>query len=126
MRCPSCGADNPAEARKCGSCGGRFNRRPRRQESADESDSPFGKSDDPRDRAALTAYKCGVFSLIPLAGLVLGPAAVVLAARAWYEGRADPDARRRGRLCAAALLGAITFLFHGLGLFLMVKGLSGP
>src|SRR5690348_13302746 len=97
MRCPACGTENPAQAKRCTSCGERMARRPRRREPADENDSPFARRpDDARPAAALRAYRCAVYSLIPLAGLLLGPAAIVLAALAWRAGRREPDARANG------------------------------
>jgi hypothetical protein len=127
MRCPACGAENPEEAKRCAACGERTARRSRRREPADDNDSPFGRRpDDERPSVALRAYRCAVYSLIPLAGLVLGPAAIVLAVRAWREGRRDPAARANGYVAIALGLGAVTLLCNGLGLALMVKGLTSP
>jgi hypothetical protein len=121
MRCPACGTENSAEAKRCTACGERMARRPRRREPADENDSPFGR----RPTPALRAYRCAVYSLIPLAGLLLGPAAIVLAALAWRAGRRDPEARGNGYVVIALVLGAVTLLCNGLGLALMVRGLFG-
>jgi hypothetical protein len=101
-------------------------RRPRRREPADENDSPFGRrSDDARPTPALRAYRCAVYSLIPLAGLLLGPAAIILAVLAWRAGRRDPEAKGNGYVVIALVLGAVTLLCNGLGLALMVRGLFG-
>ena len=124
MRCPGCGADNPAEARRCASCGEKLARRPRREEIPDESDSPFGKRSGARHPTALTAYRYGVFSLIPFVGLVLGPVAVVLALAAWRQAGRDPSVRRSGHIRAALILGTATLLANGIGLALMVLGLT--
>src|SRR5690242_752990 len=112
MRCPACGADHPAEAKHCPACGERTTRKPRRREPAEEIDSPFGRRADSRQGTALRAYRCGVFGLIPLAGLLLGPAAVVLALIAWREGLRDPAARANGYVVAALVLGLATLLCH--------------
>jgi hypothetical protein len=102
-------------------------RRPRRREPVDETDSPFGsRPDDSRPATALRAYRCAVYGLVPLAGLLLGPAAIVLALRAWREGRRDPEVRGDGYVVAALVLGTVTLLCHGLGLALMVMGLTTP
>ncbi len=126
MRCPACGADNPAGAKKCGGCGERFTKRRGRPDTADESDSPFGKRTDTRNHRALTAYRVGVLSLIPLAGLVLGPAALVLGLAAWRQAAADATGKRQGLVYAALILGAVTSLANGVGVALMVQGLSSP
>lgn len=126
MRCPSCGEDNPADAKKCGSCGERLNRRPRRQEQNDESDSPFGKRNDTRHAPALQAYRVAVYSLIPLAGLVLGPAAIVLAVRAWLLARRDPSAKRTAHAAFAFGLGLVTVAANAVGVYLMMRGLRSP
>lgn len=126
MKCPACGFDNTEDAKRCSSCAERFPRRARRQESLDQSDSPFGKTGDSRNATALRAYKYSVLALIPLAGLVFGPLALGYAGRAWWEGRRDPRVRRLGHIYAAALLGFLTLLAHGTGVYLVVQGLTGP
>src|SRR5207253_2004978 len=105
MRCPACGAENPEEARRCAACGERVAKRPRRRDPFDETDTPFGKRADSRPAAALRAYRWGVYSLIPLAGLLLGPLAVVLALLAWRQGRRDPAAKENRYVLIALLLG---------------------
>lgn len=124
MQCPGCGAENPADGKKCVACGERLKRRPPRADLLDESDSPFSNRYDPRHWAVIMAYRCAVFSLIPLAGLVLGPVAMGLAVAGWWRGRRDPAARRPGLVRAALFLGAVTFVLHGLGLALMLQGLG--
>jgi hypothetical protein len=125
MRCPACGADHPAEAKRCPSCGERVGRKPRRREPVEEIDSPFGRRPDSRQAAALRAYRCSVFSLIPLAGLLLGPAAIVLALLAWRQGRRDPAAGGTGYVVAALVLGTATLLCNAAGVALMVMGWAG-
>jgi hypothetical protein len=125
MRCAACGADHPAEAKRCPACGERTNRKPRRREPVEEIDSPFGRRTDSRQATALRAYRCAVFSLIPLAGLLLGPAAVVLAVIAWREGLRDPAAKANGYVVAALLLGLAALLCNAAGVVLMVMGLTG-
>ena len=125
MRCPACGADLPAEAKQCPACGERTNRKSRRREPVEEIDSPFGRRTDARQAAALRAYRCGVFSLIPLAGLLLGPAAVVLALVAWRQGLRDPAAKGNGYVVAALVLGLAALLCNAAGVVLIVLGLIG-
>ncbi|HKI35338.1 MAG TPA: zinc ribbon domain-containing protein [Gemmataceae bacterium] len=122
MRCPTCGTENPGDAKRCTACGERTNRKPRRRDPIDDTDTPFGKRPDSRPAVALRAYRCAVYGLIPLVGLVMGPAALVLALRAWREGRRDPAARGNGHVMAALVLGSAELLCNVVGLALMVVG----
>jgi hypothetical protein len=124
MRCPACGVDNPEEARRCAACGERTARKPRRRDPADDNDGPFARGD-ARPTPALRAYRCAVWGLIPLVGLVLGPAAVVLALRTWRESRRDPEAKESNYPVIALLLGLAILLCNGAGLALMIFGLMG-
>ncbi len=125
MRCPACGAENPEQAKRCTACGERTARKPRRRDPVDESDTPFAKGSDSPLAPALRAYRCAVYSLIPFAGLVLGPVAVVLALLAWRAGRRDPAARGNGYVVVALGLGLVTLLCNGAGLALMALGWLG-
>jgi hypothetical protein len=125
MRCPACGAEIAAEARRCPACGERTARKPRRREPIDD-EGPFGDWGESRPSTAQRAYRCAVYSLIPLAGLVLGPVAIVLALLAWREGRRDPEARDIGHVLIALLFGLVTLLCHGAGLVLIVMALTAP
>ncbi len=91
MRCAACGTEHAAEVKRCPACGERPSRKVRRRDAVEDPDPPFGKRVDPRQAAALRAYRCGIYSLIPLAGLVLGPVALLLALQAWREGRRDQE-----------------------------------
>jgi len=125
MRCAACGAENATEAKRCPACGERVTKKSRRRDAVEDPDPPFGKRVDPRQAAALRAYRCGIYSLIPLAGLLLGPAAIVLAIRAWREGRRDPERQAPVYVVGALVLGLTTLLCNGAGVALMVIGLSG-
>jgi hypothetical protein len=127
MRCAACGAENPEEAKRCAACGERAARKPRRRDPSDEPDSPFApRPDGAGVPLALRAYRCAIYGLIPVAGLLLGPAAVVLALLAWREGRRDPAAGGNGTYIVIALvLGLVILLCNGAGLALMVIGLLG-
>jgi hypothetical protein len=123
MRCPGCGADNPVKVKRCAACGERLSRRPPRRVIPDETDSPFARRGEGPGGTALAAYRYGIYSLVPFAGLVLGPVAVVLAVIAWRQGQADPAAKRPGHVMAALFLGTVTLLANGIGLALMAVGL---
>jgi hypothetical protein len=123
MLCPVCNADNPPAAVKCGACGEPFKRKRRPRDAADDSQTPFAAQADSRDRIALTAYRCAVFGLIPFAGLVLGPAAVILGLVARRRLKAGAAARGKGAAKGAIVLGSVVLLTNWVGLILMVIGL---
>jgi len=123
MRCPACGANNSAEVLRCSSCGEKVARRPRRQDSQDEYESPFAWRNDSRHPLALWAYRCGVLSLIPLVGLVLGPLALGLALLAWRPVRKEANSKSYGLVIIALLLGFFTLVANGIGIVLIVAGL---
>jgi hypothetical protein len=125
MRCPACGAENPEEAKRCAACGERTARKARRRDPGDDIDTPFAMRPDSPQAPAMRAYRFAVYSLIPLAGLLLGPVAIVLALLAWREGRRDPEARGEGYVVAALALGLAALLCNGAGVALMVLGWVG-
>jgi hypothetical protein len=100
-------------------------RRRNRRALDEESDAPFSEETTARMQAAVRAYRCCVYGLIPGVGLVLGPLALVLALRARLKGRGDPDYRGKGLASAVLLLGGLLTLTNWLGLTLMVLGLRG-
>lgn len=65
---------------------------------------------------ALIAYYLGVFSLIPCAGLVLGPAAVVLGILGLRYVKANPTAKGTGHAIAGIVLGGLTTLANWVGI----------
>ncbi len=123
MRCSACNAENPAGAAKCSSCGAELKRRPRRRAPSDESGTPF-KAGDTRDRGALTAYRCAIYGMVPLAGLVLGPAALVLGLLAWRRVKAANDPASAGPAGAAIVLGSLVMVTNWVGVALIVIGLT--
>ncbi|HXG11487.1 MAG TPA: zinc ribbon domain-containing protein [Gemmataceae bacterium] len=118
MRCPSCGADNPADAARCAGCGTKLARRPRRRGVPSESNTPFASGPDSRDPTALTAYRLSVVGLVPFLGLVFGPLGLVLGLIAWRKERSQG-----GPAVAAVILGSLAALTNWAGLILMLVGL---
>ena len=59
---------------------------------------------------ALVAYYLGVFSLIPCAGLLLGPAALILGILGMRYVKANPTAKGTGHAIAGIILGGLTTL----------------
>src|SRR5262245_31725222 len=100
-------------------------RKPRRRELDDESDTPVGGPDDSRPTPAVRAYRCAVYSLIPIIGLVLGLLAVVLALMAWREAHRDPTTKESSYVRTALALGLVTLLCNAGGLVLMFTAFVG-
>lgn len=61
---------------------------------------------------AMTAYYVSVFSLIPCAGLLLGPAALILAAKGSKARKENPHLPGQAHITVANVLGALTTLLN--------------
>ena len=123
MRCPACNAVNARDAVQCAACKEPLKRRAKRRAAAQDADSPFGAKPEGSNLAALFAYRLSLFGLIPIVGLALGPASVLLAGWAWWKGRKDPAFSAHGPLFAALILGSIDALTNWGGVLLMGIGL---
>ena len=107
-------------------------RRPRRRDDDDDDDddyeqeSPVSTIIPYKNGMALAAYYCGVFSLIPCLGGLLGPAAFILGILGLRFVKKNPTAHGTGHAIAGIVLGGITGLAHlavvGIGI---VGGLTG-
>jgi predicted Zn finger-like uncharacterized protein len=73
---------------------------------------------------ALAAYYCGVFSFIPCAGNLLGPAAFILGILGMRYVKAHPEAKGTGHAIAGIIMGALTTLFYW-GLIVAVLAMGG-
>jgi len=124
MRCPACNAVNARDAAQCAACKEPLKRRPKRRATLQDSDSPFGAKPEGSNLAALFAYRLSLFGLIPIVGLALGPASVLLAGWAWWKGRNDPAFSALGPLVAAFILGSLDALTNWGGVLLMAFGLA--
>jgi hypothetical protein len=83
--------------------------RRRRQPDAMETLIPY------HNGKALAAYYCGVFGLIPCAGNVLGPIALIFGILGLRYAKAQPTAGGTGHAIAGIVLGTITILLYWLG-----------
>jgi hypothetical protein len=79
-------------------------------------------SPQPQNLRAQAAYRYAIFGIIPLAGLLLGPVAVVLGLLGWRDARGDLKTKGGGFAVAAVILGLLELLTNGLGLTLMWVG----
>jgi hypothetical protein len=78
------------------------------------------------NRAALRAWRCAEWGLLPVAGLPLGLAAVSLGVVGLRRFRRDPSVLGARHAFAAVILGAIEVLVNLTGLTLIVVGLLAP
>jgi hypothetical protein len=78
----------------------------------------------PNNPRAIAAYRCALYGLIPLAGLVLGPVAVALGVLGLRHPAVDAKDRTHGFASAAVILGVLELLTNGIGLTLIGIGLA--
>jgi hypothetical protein len=101
-------------------------RRPRRRRDDDDDDysdeSPVSTIIPYKNGMALAAYYCGVFSLIPCLGGLLGPAAFILGILGLRYVKKYPSAHGTGHAIVGIVLGGITGLVH---LAIVVVGIVG-
>jgi hypothetical protein len=72
---------------------------------------------------ALMAYYCGVFSLIPGLGLILGPIAAILGFLGLKAKSKNPKVRGTGHAIAGIVLGGLVTLGHLVLIILAVTGI---
>jgi hypothetical protein len=101
--------------------------RPRRRRSRDDDDDD---DDDlvttlipTKNPKALIAYYLGVFSLIPILGLFLGPAALIFGILGKRYESAHPRAKGGGHAIAGIVLGALTTLGHLTVIVIIIVGI---
>jgi hypothetical protein len=85
--------------------------RPRRKRRDEEGDATGGLIPY-KNPKALIGYYCGVFSLIPVLGLILGPTAIVLGLLGMSFARRHPTASGTGHAVVALVLGGLSTLAH--------------
>ncbi len=124
MRCPACATDNPAESPKCSQCGEKLSKPARRRTPNFNDKYSLIASRVPRNRAAVLAYRCAVFGLIPGLGLLLGGAAIGLGIVGRKRFLADPEQRGLGHAMAGIVLGALELLTNAIGLACIWVGVT--
>jgi hypothetical protein len=82
----------------------------------------FAESAPRKNPVAIRAYRLGVIGMLPVVGLVLGPAAVVCGFIALSRYRANPKVEGMPQGRAAITLGTVSFLSNSLGLYCIAKG----
>lgn len=79
-----------------------------------------------RNGAALAAYYCGVFGLIPVLGIFLAPIAFILGIIGFAKARKDPQARGTGHAIAGIVLGIIDIPLWIVLWFTVLKPMTEP
>ena len=72
-----------------------------------------------RNGLALGAYYTGVFALIPCAGLLLGPAAIVLGILGLRHAATHANAKGRVHAWVGIILGSLVLVAHGVGFVIL-------
>lgn len=121
--CPACKAENPPGSRQCAQCGGRLVRKARRR-SAPDGAAVQTQASDLGSGVTRAAFRCAVVGLIPGAGLVLGPVAVVLSLLAYRREKAGPPRKGRSPALAVLALAAGVVVTNWVGVLLMIYGLT--
>lgn len=87
---------------------------------AETPDNPIAAFIPYRNSAALAAYYIGVFSLIPILGLLLGPIAIACGIYGLRAAAESPAARGRAHAWAGIIIGTLVLLAH-VGFFITLS-----
>ena len=108
MFCAKCGTQNDDNNHRCTSCGSLLHKsEPQvayKPDSGIESLIPY------KNRSALIAYYLGVFSLIPVLGIPLGIAGVILGVRGFQHATQHPEAKGKAHAVVGVVAGGICAL----------------
>jgi hypothetical protein len=96
--------------------------RPRRRRRRDEEEGDVTGGVIPyKNPAALAAYYCGVFSLIPGLGCVLAPLAIVLGIVGLVKASSHPKAKGRAHAVTGIVFGLILSPLVLVGIYYLLK-----
>jgi hypothetical protein len=104
--CTKCGERNPENNFKCSRCGIPLHASP--SPSYVISDGSMGGLIPVKNSSALIGYYLGVFALIPVLGIPLGIAAVILGNKGLKFAKLHPDAKGVGHAWTAIILGGLS------------------
>ncbi len=120
MRCPKCQSE-VGNAKTCPACGAVIPPGARRK-SRQTGDPAQIKDEDLGSPPARIAYRCALYGLIPLAGLVLGPLAFVFGCAALRQ-ELKLGGERVWTAAVLMLLGALILITNWAGVAMMFYGL---
>ncbi len=86
--------------------------RPRRRRDDEEEGDVTGGVIPYKNAKALMSYYCGVFSLIPCVGIVLGPIAILLGILGFSYAKKHPKASGKAHAIVGIILGTIVVVGH--------------
>jgi hypothetical protein len=98
-------------------------RRPRRQNLA-AAGEVFGDFTPWKNRPAVYSYRTSLYGLTPFAGLILGPAAILLGLVARRRVARDPEVHGRNFANAGIVIGTIDLVFNAAGIVLIGIGMG--
>lgn len=123
-QCHVCQAENLDDAPRCVACNARLRKRERA--SDDAPDSPFSPRADAINRPIVTAYYIGVWSMVPLLGLILGPLAFFLAWRGHALGKKHPGYLGGGHAMFTMILAGAVTVTQWLGILFIYWSFTSP
>ncbi len=123
MYCQNCGSPSAEGATQCAICGGALASQPLVEASLVREPDATGGLIPYKNPKALLAYYLGIFSLLPLVGLVLGIAAIVLGIQGLKEAKRHPEVRGQVHACIGIVMGSVCTLLWALVLGMGVIGI---
>ena len=110
MFCPQCGAENHANNFRCTRCQEFLH--PSGPPVVIASDETLGGMMPTKNGPALIAYYLGVFSVIPLLGLPLGIAALILGIKGLRKVREHPEVKGKVHAWVGVIAGGLFALLY--------------
>ena len=116
--CTKCGERNQENNFKCNRCGIPLHTSP--NPSYVVSDGLMGGLIPVKNSSALIGYYLGVFALIPVLGIPLGIAAVILGTKGLKLAKLNPDAKGTGHAWTAIILGGLSAVGYTLLIAILI------
>jgi hypothetical protein len=82
----------------------------------------FGETAPVNNPAAMTAYRCSLYGLLPVVAIPLAPIAIRYALAAFRAYRANPKVGGQGQALVSIILAVASFVSNLLGLALIAYG----
>ena len=105
MYCPKCGTQNDDNNYRCIKCGHVL--QPVKQTPPVQTEGILSTIIPYKNASALTAYYLGVFSVLPLIGIVLGIAAFILGLKGLQFAKEHPEAKGKIHAWIGILVGGV-------------------